>query len=259
MATNRKVLGAAAFTLALAGGGVAGAVLGTPTVTNAQDGDGAPTDEADAAPAEGRLGHHGRERLATAAEALGMSEEDLRAALEEGSSIEQVAEDQGVDPQTVVDALVDEATADLEEVIERLPERMTELIEREGLPEGRGRAGGGDRFGFGLDAAATAIGITEDELRTALHDGSSIADVAAANDVEAAVVVDAMVEAASARIDEAVATGRLTEEQADERRAQLEDRLTAVVEGARPAGAGQPGAPGDAPAETEEEASGTAA
>ena len=38
MPTNRKLLGAAAFSLALAGGGVAGAVLGTPNPSGAQDG-----------------------------------------------------------------------------------------------------------------------------------------------------------------------------------------------------------------------------
>ena len=42
MPMNRKLLGAAAFSLALAGGGAAGAILGTPNLTLAQDSD---TDE----------------------------------------------------------------------------------------------------------------------------------------------------------------------------------------------------------------------
>ena len=46
MPTNRKLLGAAAFSLALAGGGVAGALLGTPNLSGAQDG----TDEHDRRP-----------------------------------------------------------------------------------------------------------------------------------------------------------------------------------------------------------------
>src|SRR5688572_18945847 len=37
MPMNRKLLGAAAFSLALAGGGAAGAMLGTPSLTLAQD------------------------------------------------------------------------------------------------------------------------------------------------------------------------------------------------------------------------------
>jgi hypothetical protein len=38
MASQRTILGAAAFSLALAAGGVAGAVLGTPGLSGAQDG-----------------------------------------------------------------------------------------------------------------------------------------------------------------------------------------------------------------------------
>ena len=44
MPTNRKLLGAAAFSLALAGGGVAGALLGTPSLSGAQDEDSTTTD-----------------------------------------------------------------------------------------------------------------------------------------------------------------------------------------------------------------------
>ena len=53
-------------------------------------------------------GHHGRgPDLAAAAEALGMSEDDLHTALEaDGVTLAQVAEDQGVAVDTVVQALV---------------------------------------------------------------------------------------------------------------------------------------------------------
>ena len=239
MSTNRKIVGATAFALALAGGGVAGALLGTPDVTSAQDADDetttTETDDATAAPFGLRRGEHGGDRLATAAEALGISEGDLRTALEGGQSIEQVAEAQGIDPQTVVDALVADATERLEAAIDELPEHMTALVEREGLPDRAGHGPGhGGRFGAGLEAAATAIGITGDELRTALRDGSTIADVVAANDVELDAVVAAMVAEASTRIDEAVAAGRLTEEEATERKAALEEHITALVNGERP-------------------------
>jgi len=237
MSSNRKIVGATAFILALAGGGVAGALLGTPEVTSAQDADDDPTttetDDATTAPSD-RLGRErGGHRLATAAEALGISEAELRTALEGGQSIEQVAEAQGVDSQTVVDALVADATERLEAAIEELPERMTALVEREGLPDRPAHHHGG-RFGAGLEAAATAIGITEDELRTALGDGSTLAEVAAANDVELDALVAAMVAEASTRIDEAVAAGRLTEQEATERKAGLEERITALVNGERP-------------------------
>lgn len=240
MPTNRKLLGAAAFSLALAGGGAAGALLGTPSLSDAQDGTNDTTETtAEDATRPGPRGHHG-EGLATAAEALGISEDELRTALEDGQSIAQVAEAEGVDVQTVIDALVADATTRLEEAITNLPDRMTELVNREGLPDRPGGPGGPrglhGRRGPGLEAAAEAIGITADELRTELQDGSSIADVAAANDVELQAVIDALVADATAHIDEKVAAGDLTEEEATERKANLEERITALVNGERPDG-----------------------
>ncbi|MGH9118507.1 MAG: hypothetical protein ACRD0A_11745, partial [Acidimicrobiales bacterium] len=136
---DRRLLTAAAITGALAAGGVAGALLGAPTISIAQESD---------------------------------------------------------DPTTTV------AEADGD-------------AHQGGCFPGRG-------FGLiwhGLEAAAGALGITEDELRDAMGDGQSIAEVAAAEGVEVQTVIDALVAEATARIDEAVADGDLTEEEATERTA----------------------------------------
>lgn len=250
MPTNRKLLGAAAFSLALAGGGVAGALFGTPSFSGAQD-DGSSTTSADrtaATPPEaGRPAGDRGERLATAAEALGIPEDELRTALEGGQSIAQVAETQGVDVQTVIDALVANATERLDELEASLPERMTELVNKEGLGghEGPGRGGPGGPgghhlLGDRLDAAADAIGITTDELRTALEDGSSIAEVAAAHGVDVQTVIDAMVAEATTQIDAAVADGKLDATRAEEMKSTLVERITAHVNRERPARGQEP-------------------
>jgi hypothetical protein len=237
MPINRKLLGAAAFSLALAGGGAAGALLGTPTLSLAQDGESEATTDAEGLD-EPRFVHRA-ERLSVAAEAIGISEDDLRSALEDGQSIAQVAEANDVDVQTVVDALVADATEHLEDAIEALPERMAEVVEREGLPE-RPRHHR-HLFGAGLDAAAEAIGIESEELRAALRDGSTIAEVAEANDVDVQAVIDALVADAEAAIDQRVEEGRLTEEEAADRKADLPERIEALVHGERPEGAPFPG------------------
>lgn len=232
MTLNRKILGAAAFSLALAAGGAAGAVLGTPALSGAQDG----ADEPPESGADGALrqrGHKG-EALATAAEALGVSEDDLRAALQDGSSIADVAEEQGVELQVVIDALVAAATERLEEVEAALPERMTELVNRTGWGEHR-RPGRGLRH-LGLASAAEAIGVTVEGLRSELASGATIAEVAEANDVAVQDVIDAMVGDASAKIDDAVAAGRIDEDRAAELKAALEERITAAVNGEGPRG-----------------------
>lgn len=140
MTPNRKILGAAAFSLALAGGGVAGAMLGTPSTSLAQHTSATATSADPAADGRGpgRFAPRG-EALAIAAEVLGMSEDDLKAALTDGSSIADVAADQGVDVQDVIDALVADASARLDELQAELPDRMTELVQRTGWGEHRPR------------------------------------------------------------------------------------------------------------------------
>ena len=71
-------------------------------------------------------------------------------------------------------------------------------------PFGGGRHGpGGLGFGrIGLDAAAEVIGIEEDDLRDALRDGTTLAELATQNGVEVQAVIDALVAEGNERIDE---------------------------------------------------------
>lgn len=78
---------------------------------------------------------------------------------------------------------------------------------------------GGHMDGLGLDVAAETLGLTEDELLTQLRDGATLAEIAADQGVDTQTLVDALVAAASERIDEAVADGRLDQDRADEMKA----------------------------------------
>ena len=69
---------------------------------------------------------------------------------------------------------------------------------------GKGGPGMGRGRGAGLEAAATALGITADELRTELQSGKSIADVATAKGVNVQTVIDALVAEAKTRITDMV-------------------------------------------------------
>lgn len=93
----------------------------------------------------------------------------------------------------------------------------------------RGNRGGGCH----LEEIAAAIGIEEDALRAELEAGQSIADVAAANGVDAAVIVDLLVDSAEERIAEKVEEGRITEEEAAEKLANVEERAEDRVERVR--------------------------
>jgi polyhydroxyalkanoate synthesis regulator phasin len=112
-----------------------------------------------------------------------------------------------------------------------------------------GIGGHGGHHGGRLDlaAAATALGLTEEELRTALEpEGTTLAQVAEDQDVAVGTLVDALVTAGQERIAQAVEDGRLTQEQADERLADLEERVTERVNSAdRGPGGGRHGRDGD--------------
>jgi hypothetical protein len=104
---------------------------------------------------------------------------------------------------------------------------------------------GGPGFGAGLSTVAETIGITEDELRTQLQeDGATIASVAEANGSSAQAVIDALVAAAKTHLDEEVAEGDHTQAEADEKLADITERITAMVNGELPAGGPGMGGPG---------------
>ncbi len=186
-----KLLVSAVVASALAGG----ATLGVTGIAGAQTNDDRPAAEADGP-------RHGP-KLDAAAQALNLSVDDLRSKLEGGQTLAQVAQQQGVDAQTVIDAMVADATAHIDQ------------------PKGE--------HGPKLDAAAKALNVSVDDLRSKLHDGKTLADVAKEQNVDVSKVIDAMVADATAHIDQAVQDGKLTADQASERKSNLKDRITKLV------------------------------
>jgi hypothetical protein len=82
-----------------------------------------------------------------------------------------------------------------------------------------------------LEVAATAIGITPEELRTALQGGQSLAEVAEANGVAVQTVIDAFVADLKTHLDARVESGAMTQAEADEKLANATERITAMVNG----------------------------
>ena len=110
---------------------------------------------------------------------------------------------------------------------------------RGAMPHGARHFGRGPGFSRGAEGAvvAKAIGISETELRDQLRSGKTIAEVAKAKGVDVQKVIDALVADASRRIDQAVTDKHITAERAASLKAELEDRITHVVnEGLGPKG-----------------------
>jgi hypothetical protein len=132
---TKKLIGSLAIAGALVGGGVAGALLGTPTISGAQ------TAGATASQAPGH-GDKGGAELDAAAQALGMTATELRTQLDAGKTIAQVASDRSVDVNTVIDAMTAAAQTDLRS-------RITDFVNN-GRPHGDHGGRGPGRPGGGL-------------------------------------------------------------------------------------------------------------
>lgn len=87
---------------------------------------------------------------------------------------------------------------------------------------------------FAMDTVAEALGMTNTELRAALADGKTIAEIAGERGVEVQAVIDALVAEHKAHLDEHVTAGDITQEQADQRLAKFTEHMTAMVNGEAP-------------------------
>jgi 3-hydroxyacyl-CoA dehydrogenase len=113
-------------------------------------------------------------------------------------------------------------------------------------PGGHGGPGGrgGQRGPHGehLDVVAEVLGMTTDEVREALASGQTIAELAEAQGVPLQDVADALVAAEAERLQQAVEDGRLTQEEADESLALMEQNVLEHLESGE-RGPGGPGGP----------------
>jgi hypothetical protein len=104
-----------------------------------------------------------------------------------------------------------------------------------GIPFG-GR-GFGPGHGIGhfdlLDAAASYLGLTEDQLRSELEGGKTLAQAAKDHGKSVSGLVSALVAAEKKELDQAVAAGRLTKAQEDSILDGAEQRATDLVNGVR--------------------------
>ena len=104
---------------------------------------------------------------------------------------------------------------------------VAEHLAQSAFPARHGRG----RLLVGLEVAADAIGIDRAALIDALQDGQTIAEVAAANGIRAGSVVDALVNEYRQKLDELVAEGSITADEAADRAAAAAERITGLVNG----------------------------
>ena len=169
---------------------------------------------------------------AIAAEQLGLREDALWQALDEGKSIDELAAEAGVDAQSIIDAIVaaesefingllEDGSISQEEADEWLAEvaeYASDFVEFSWDDADFEDEFEEDEFEYvdWDEVAATALGVTVDDLYEAYLDGKSLADLAAENNVELATITAALIDAETELIAGLVADGVLSQEEADE-------------------------------------------
>jgi AraC-like DNA-binding protein len=201
------------------------------------------------------LGPHGfpgpDHLLSTAADYLGLTEAQLRTQLDGGKTLAQIAKDRGKSVDGLVDKLVADKKARLDEAVEdgrltraqaneieaKMRQAITDFVNN-GRPAFDKFRGGPGLFGLAapdrfLSTAAGYLGLTEAQLRTQLNSGKTLAQIAKARGKSADGLVDKLVAESKARIEEAVKDGRLTRAEANEIEADLKERVADFVNNGR--------------------------
>jgi len=152
--------------------------------------------------------------------------------------LNDAAEQLGVEPSELSDALKGALANRVDAAVEagRLTEEqgaeLKERIESGDVPLlGLGGPGFGHRMHHvgDLDAAASYLGMTEANLRTALEGGKTLAQIAEDRGKSVDGLVNALVDDAEAELAAAVKAGRLTDAQRDSILSGLEQRITRLV------------------------------
>jgi len=174
----------------------------------------------------GGPGFRNNETLNTAiAELLGISVEELEGALADGETIRTLIEESGLDMVEVQTALQAARAEMLQQAVADgsiTQEQAYQMLNRQSKQNGFGRAGKG---GFGLiDKDGTArqttlaevLGITVEVLEEYLADGETIRTLVEELGLDMAEVQTALQAARAEMLQQAVADGSITQEQADQ-------------------------------------------
>jgi len=185
--------------------------------------------------------------LSVAATYLGLTESELQTKLRSGQTMAAVANaTDGKSADGLIDALVAAAKKNIaadvssgrltqsqaDQILAGLKQHVTARVNSTGPPAGPYGRGGPHG---GLDAAATYLGLSESDLMTKLQSGQTLGEIADATAGKSkAGLVAALVADEKSHLSQAVKDGRLTQAQADAMSANIESRVTDLVNGTLP-------------------------
>jgi len=185
-------------------------VLGVFGIVGAQDG-------GDPPPPEGNSGPR-VEVIEDVAALLGMTADELKAAVTDGQTVAELAAEKGITLDDVVDVLVAPLAANLRERLENGQSVLPRPRQPRPNPQQATRRAA-------LDIVAETLGMPVEEVRDALVAGQTVAELAEAQGVPVVDIVNALLVPAIERLDQAVAAGKMTQAEADVKLAEITGML----------------------------------
>ena len=150
----------------------------------------------------------------------------IAGAQDDAVEAEQAAPEHGTRISEALQVLVDDET-----LTEAQRDAVVETLQNARPDRGEFRERLGQRGPRGAGEIAEILGLEGSEMREALRNGSSIAELAEAQGVDTADIVDAIVARAEERLDAAVENGRIDDTQAAEMLTRTAERAEDLVNG----------------------------
>ena len=187
--------------------------------------------------------------VAAIASILKLTEAELKTQVQSGKTLAQIATAQGVDIKLVVDAIVADMKSHIADEVKSgeitqaqadtkladVTAKATERVNNVRPARGEGMHGGPKGPGRNVAAIASVLKLTEAELKTQVESGKTLAQIATAQGVDVKLVIDAIVTDMKSHIAEEVASGELTQAQADAKLADATTKVTEMVNTVQPA------------------------
>ena len=145
--------------------------------------------------------------LETVSDVVGLSPEEICELRQEGMSLVEIAEQQGVDEQTLTDA-----------VLAAMSDRVSEALNRAEF----GRPG----FTPLVETVSDVVGLSTEEICELRQEGMSLVEIAEQQGVDEQTLTDAVLAAAGEALQQKVDEGILTQEQADLILERITDRVS---------------------------------
>jgi hypothetical protein len=173
---------------------------------------------------------------------LNLDEKTFQDKMKKGETLAQIAQDQGLSRDDLKALLTTDFNQELDKQKADFAANLDALVDGKGKtgvfggdPGERGDHGpkGSNRMGISLDTSgiATLLGMTNEELKTALTSGKSLADVATEKGVDVQKLIDLQVASLLKGSDQDLKDGKITQADYDKRKTEFTNMATKIING----------------------------